>query len=162
VVDQDVSFTEGLARRFNARAPGESVWVPRSELPHLPHEWAETILGTPLWIAKPGSVAQYRAWPALHAYEFVDGFDLHRDRYDPSDHPLLHMLFDAWETIVAIIAAFVAGLATWAYMNRREKEKPEGERQWWVPLLAAIGVAALAGLFVYVLGAVVRIAVAGG
>lgn len=145
-----------LSEQLANRPPGESVRVSKADLPSLPGGWSKTLLGTPLWIAKPGSTAQYRSG-ALHAYEFEDGFDIHRDRYDPSENPLLHAVFDATETFVAFIAAVASAVLTYFLVDRREKEKPEDERRWWLPLAAAIGVAALVGICVYVLGAMVRV-----
>src|SRR5271170_6228466 len=105
-------FNRILAETYS-KAPGESVSIPKSEMPDLPSQFSETVSGTPLWIAHPGSSAQYRASPALHAYELEDRWKIHRDQYDPGENPLGHVLFDAPELWIAAIAAALAGVATY-------------------------------------------------
>jgi heme A synthase len=63
--------------------------------------------------------------------------------------------------IAAVIAASVGSL-TYFLLDRREREKPEAERNWWVPLLVAAGVVAVVGILAYILGALVRIGVGMG
>lgn len=145
-----------MRRAACARSPGESVLFGKSEIPSLPSEFSGTSLGTPLWLAHPGSVAQYRASPAIHAYEMEEGWELHRDRFDPYEDPLRHIIFDAPEIVAGLLAAIATGIATWCYVDKQERERDEGP-QWWAPILAAIGSALLAGFLVYLLGAVVRV-----
>lgn len=154
-------FTERLRANLASRDPGESVWVSRSNLPELPGEWEKTLLGTPLWIAKLGSTGQYRSG-ALHAYEFEEGHDFHRDRYDPHVNPLGHLFRDAPELPVAGLVAGVVGFLTYFYFEQREEEKDEDDRLWWLPLVVAAGLALLVGVVAYILGAFVRIGLAGG
>lgn len=141
-----------------SRQPGESMQVPKSQMPELPTEFTETKLGTPLWIAHPGAKAQYRAHPAVHAYEMEHLWDLHRDQFDPHDNPLQHALFDAPELLFAALIAGLAAVATYLLMSRREEEKPEENRNWWWPLVVTLVVAILAGIAAYILGALVRVA----
>lgn len=156
-----VGFTERLRTDLASRTPGESVWISRTELPELPQEWERTLLGTPLWIAKPGSSAQYRSG-ALHAYEFDGGYDFHRDRCDPREDPLGHFFLDAPELPIAGLIAGIVGFLTYLYLEQREEGKDEDERRWWLPLVVAAGVAVVVGIVSYILGAFVRIGLAGG
>jgi hypothetical protein len=151
-----------LRQRAYAKSPGESVWIPKSELPTLPPQFSRTTLGTPLFLAHPGSTAQYRATPALHAYEKEEGWALHRDRYDPEENPAAHAVFDAPEVVLAGLAAAFAGFVTYYLLDARESEKPEDERRWWFPAAWALLAALLAGAAVYFLGALVRVALGVG
>lgn len=156
-----VEFEE-LRERLKAAAPGESVTYSKSELPELPPEFSPTVLGTPNWIAQPGATAQYRASPGLHAYELDQEWKIHRDRYDPKTEPAGHFFFDAPELPIAALVAAVAGFLTYVFFDRRERQKDEADRNPWAPLLLALGVAALVGLFVYVIAALVRVFVGVG
>ncbi|MGD0257007.1 MAG: hypothetical protein ABSB90_03895 [Thermoplasmata archaeon] len=153
-------MTEELDRirvRAYGRPPGQSISVPKVEMPTLPAEFTETVLGTPLWIAHPGSIGQYRAPPALHAYELDDHWKVHRDRYEPEEDPLGHLLFDAPEIAIAGAAAVFAGISMFCWLDEREREKDESDRNPWLPVLAALGVAAIVGIVVYFLAALLRV-----
>ena len=118
-------MTEELDRirvRAYGRPPGQSISVPKVEMPTLPAKFTETVLGTPLWIAHPGSIGQYRAPPALHAYELDDHWKVHRDRYEPEEDPLGHLLFDAPEIAIAGAAAVFAGISMFCWLDERERE----------------------------------------
>ena len=80
-----------LLKELAAKPPGASIWIPKSRMPKLPPEFHETALGTPLWIAHPGAVSQYRAASALHAYELDAGWKVHRDSIDPEQNPVGHV-----------------------------------------------------------------------
>ncbi|MGA8536721.1 MAG: hypothetical protein WB789_04930 [Thermoplasmata archaeon] len=151
-----------IVARAYGRPPGESTSILKVEMPALPAEFTETVLGTPLWIAHPGSIGQYRAPPALHAYELDDHWKVHRDRYDPEEDPLGHLLFDAPEIAIAGAAAVFAGLSMFCWLDEREREKDEADRNPWLPVLAALGVAALVGIIVYVLAALCRVSLSVG
>lgn len=152
----DSGTFDWMRRAAYSKPPGESVWFSKSEISSLPSEFSETTLGTPLWLAHPGSVTQFRASPALHTYELDEGWELHRDRFDPQENPLGHIVFDAPEIMAGAFAAIFTGIATWCYVDELERERREGPR-WWVPILAAVGVALLAGFFIYLVGAMVRV-----
>jgi hypothetical protein len=142
--------------------PGKSIRVTKAELPELPGEFEGSWAGTPLWIAHPGSKAQYRAYPAQHAYELEEEWEFHRDRFDPKENPLGHIIFDAPEIVVAGIAAAIAGVVTFLFLQGGERDKDESERHPWFPALVAVGIAAFVGFIVYVLGALVRVALGAG
>ena len=143
-------------------SPGQSFSITKAELPSLPPEFEKTSLGTPLWIAHPGSTAQYRASPALHAYEMSDEWVFHRDQYDPHEDPVGHFFIDAPELPIATLFSTVAGAITYLILNRKEQSKPEEERNPWIPIGLAIAVAAIVWFVVYVLAALVRVAVGVG
>jgi hypothetical protein len=153
---------DSIRRAAYSRRPGESVWVSKVDAPTLPPEFSETPLGTPLWIAHPGSTAQYRAPRALHAYELDDGWKVHRDSNDPGENPLGHIVSDAPEVLIAGIGAILAGIASYFLLDRYESQKDEEDRRWWVPVLGAIAFAALAGIALYVLAAFVRVSLGVG
>ena len=148
---------EDIRSALSARAPGESLTISKEDLPSLPPEFSETLLGTPNWIAHPGAVAQYRASPAIHAYEMSMTWEFHRDEFDPMDDPLRHFFFDAPELPIAAFAAAVAGFLTYVFFERKEREKDEVDRNPWFPFLVGLGVAALVGLVVYVIAALIRV-----
>ena len=110
----------------------------------------------------PARSARYRAPPALHAYELDDHWKVHRNRYDPEEDPLGHLLFDAPEIAIAGAAAVFAGLSMFCWLDEREREKDEADRNPWLPVLAALGVAALVGIIVYVLAALCRVSLSVG
>lgn len=151
-----------IRRMAYARSPGESFSVPKDEMPTLPPQFSETALGTPLWLAHPGSTAQYRANPALHAYELEQDWKVHRDSFDPDENQVGHIVFDAPELLIAGFGSILAGIATYFFLDERESEKDEGDRKWWVPVLGGFAVAALVGIGLYILAALFRVALGVG
>lgn len=143
--------------KLKATTPGESITYSKTDQPDLPPEFTRTHLGTPNWIAQPGATAQYRAAPALHAYELDQEWKIHRDRYDPRVNPAEHVFFDAPELPIAAFVAILAGALTYWILDRWERDEDQSERSPWIPVIVAIAVAALVGLFVYVLAALVRV-----
>jgi hypothetical protein len=149
---------EGIHALLDTRPPGESIKIAKSKMVELPSGFELTLLGTPLWIAHPGATAQYRASPALHAYELENRWEVHRDRFDPHEDPVGHFLFDAPELAFAAVAAAIAGLLAYRFLDRMEKKQPEESRNWWLPGLIAIGIALAIGIVAYIIGALVRVA----
>lgn len=158
VTTKSISAFASLRAVLEAKQPGESVRIPKSEMPRLPLGFSRTLLGTPLWIAHPGSTAQYRAHSAVHAYEMGHSWDVHRDQYDPNDNPFEHALFDAPELPIAAVLSAIAGVLTYLLVAHREEEKPGEERHWWMSLLVSLAVAALVGMAAYIVGALLRVA----
>lgn len=62
----------------------------------------ETILGDP-----KGSLKQYRNSTGLHVREYPDRFVIHRDRVDPREDPLGHLIKDSPETLLSLGGALV-------------------------------------------------------
>lgn len=153
---------DDIRRAVGSRAPGESVSYAKRDLPELPSEFSLSLQGTPNWIAYPGAVAQYRASPALHAYELEDGWEVHRDQYDPRRDPVGHFFFDAPELPIATLCAGIAGLLAYFYFDGRENEKSDEERRPWLPVAIAAGIALVVCIIVYVIAALFRVAFSGG
>ena len=148
---------DSIRAEVYARSPGESVWVPKSEMPRLPQQFDQTVFGTPLWIAHPGSTAQHRATPAMHAYEMDDGWSIHRDVYDRKENPLGHFFSDAPELPMAVFAAVATSVLAWLLFDEKEREKDEAERNPWIPIAVAVGLAVLVGILVCVIAALARV-----
>ena len=64
--------------------PKESVTVP------LDAGWKKSALNVP----SPGTIASYRKGQ-YHVHETKDEWKVHLDRYDPDEHPVMHLLDDA-------------------------------------------------------------------
>lgn len=142
------------------KRPGESLRVPKTEMAELPAEFEPTPLGTPLWIAHPGSVGQYRAPDALHAYEMEDSWEVHRDRFDPKKNPTGHFLLDAPELPVATLLAAFAGVGTYLLLDAwdaRKSEEDGEERPAWVRAILAVLVGIVVFVLAYVGGALLRV-----
>ena len=135
--------------------PGEPVYV--SE---LPSDFVQTMLGTPRWIAEPGSTAQYRGPEAMHAYKVGDEFKVHRDRYDPKENPVGHFLLDAPELAIAAASAAAAGILAYFSLERWDRDKTEEdgkERPAWIRYAFAFAIALAVFVGIYILGAIVRV-----
>ncbi|HTP54467.1 MAG TPA: hypothetical protein VML94_05865 [Thermoplasmata archaeon] len=87
---------------------------------------------------------------------------IHRDRYDPGENPVGHFFVDAPELPFATGAAVAAGALTFHYLDKKEKEKPDGDQRWWFPALLALGAAAIAFIIVYILAALIRVSLGVG
>ena len=91
----------------------ESVWIPREEFV-MPKEAEETWMGEPR-----GSIKQYRAGN-LHIREYLNCFEVHKDKIDPRKDPLGHLIVDAPKYIVgAAIVVSAIGLYAWYRSKRR-------------------------------------------
>jgi hypothetical protein len=153
---------DDIRTTLGSKTPGESVSIAKTDLPELPPEFSASLLGTPNWIAQPGAVAQYRAPPALHAYDLQDRWKIHRDRYDPEGNPIGHILFDAPELWIATALAAIASWVTYVLARRWEKSKNEEEGGSWLPVIGAFAVGAIVWVVVYTLAAMARVAVGVG
>ena len=65
-------------------------------------DFVETLLGDP-----GGCLRQYRNSTGIHVREFEDYFEVHKDRVDPRNNPIGHLICDSPETLVAFGAASV-------------------------------------------------------
>jgi hypothetical protein len=93
----------------------------KKEIPELPSCFKPTILGEPKW----GMIAQYRcACMNLHAYDFGDHWEIHKDKQNPLTHPIEHLVEDAPRVLGAIvgIGAIVAGATVYQLFKSRRKE----------------------------------------
>ncbi len=103
-----VNSMDGVKEMLEQYAPGTAlVIVSKSFISSLPPEYTKTILGDP-----EGSSAQFRVG-LLHAREYSDRFEIHRDAVDPRKQPIMHLWHDSPETLFGIVTgATTAGLAT--------------------------------------------------
>jgi uncharacterized membrane protein HdeD (DUF308 family) len=111
--------------------PKESVTEP------LDPEWEKSSVNVP----SPGTIASYRKGQ-YHVHETRDEWRVHLDRYDPKDHPLLHLVDDA--PLLLMIGGTVVALAQDTRKGKiRDTDTilEEQKRSW--QLQALIGVALL-------------------
>jgi uncharacterized membrane protein HdeD (DUF308 family) len=78
--------------------PKESVTEP------LDPDWEKSSVNVP----SPGTIASYRKGQ-YHVHETTEEWRVHLDRYDPKDHPLLHLVDDA--PLLLMIGGTVVALA---------------------------------------------------
>ena len=84
---------------------GKDVRFEKRDLPRLPSEFKPTIFGEP----RVGMLGQYRRG-LLHAYEFQNHWEIHKDEYNPETHPVEHLVHDAPHWLAAAGAIVVGGL----------------------------------------------------
>ena len=150
---------ENVRQELARKRPSESVSISKERMPKLPSEFKETKMGTPLCIAHPGATAQFRAHPALHAYETATEWKIHRDRYDPGENPFGHLFVDAPELTIAALIGVLSGVVTCRVLNgfgrdtREEKRTPR-----WLAILASLIVALVVAALVYMVCARLRVA----
>jgi hypothetical protein len=101
----------------------KDIIIPKKVLPRLPAEFELTTLGYP----KEGALAQYRGPDAIHVHEYPDHWLFHRDYSDPRtlEGLLAHLLFDAPEIPLSLIAAGASGITVGSlvYELRTNKSK---------------------------------------
>ena len=101
----------------------KDILVPKSVLPRLPSGFEVSKLG----YARKGALAQYRGPNEIHVHEYPNHWLFHRDHGDPRTFKgaLAHLLFDAPEIPLSIIAATASGLGVskMVYEMRKSKSK---------------------------------------
>ena len=81
----------------------DSLIISKEVLPSLEgFGFVETTLGDP-----EGSLRQFRNTTGIHAREYEEYFEVHKDRVDPRTNPLGHLICDSPETLVAFGAASI-------------------------------------------------------
>jgi hypothetical protein len=108
----------------NAEIPiHEDIMIPKRILPRLPSDFKITKLG----YARKGALAQYRGPNAIHVHEYPRYWLFHRDCGDPRTFKgvLAHLLFDAPEIPLAVVAGSVSGIAVgkMVYEKRKNQSK---------------------------------------
>jgi hypothetical protein len=63
--------------------------ISKEELGSVPACCKETWLGDP-----KGALRQYRCAHGFHVREYDSWFEVHRDRFDPRQNPIQHVLYD--------------------------------------------------------------------
>lgn len=101
----------------------KDIMIPKRILPRLPAGFELTTLGYP----KEGALAQYRGPDAIHVHEYPDHWLFHRDYGDPRTFEglLAHLLFDAPEIPLSIMAAGVSGIAVGSLVYELRKNESE-------------------------------------
>ncbi|MEM4277532.1 MAG: hypothetical protein QXG53_00325, partial [Candidatus Nitrosocaldus sp.] len=80
------------------------VEVPKDARPIMLDGAEETLLGDPM-----GAKKQYR-YGNLHIREYEDRYVVHVDRVDPRRDPLMHVLLDAPELMIASALGIYSGV----------------------------------------------------
>ncbi|MBP1928883.1 uncharacterized membrane protein HdeD (DUF308 family) [Methanolinea mesophila] len=131
-----------MARLDDFLAPlHQGVWevvVPKESVTEpLDPGWGKSSVNVP----SPGTLASFRKGQ-YHVHETADEWRVHLDRYDPKEHPLLHLVDDA--PLLLMIGGTVVALATDTRKGKiRDTESilEEQKRSWQLQVL--IGVALL-------------------
>ena len=99
----------------------KDIMIPKRILLRLPPEFETTTLGYP----KEGALAQYRGPDAIHVHEYPDHWLFHRDYGDPRTFEglLAHLLFDAPEIPLSIMAGGVSGIAVGSLVYELRKNE---------------------------------------
>ena len=103
--------------------PGESLAIPKSRLDSLPASYQPTILGYPVDPSAPGARSQYRGPYRRHVYESRRAWVVHKDRVDPREDPIGHLLEDAPELAAAVGVGALVGYA----VGKQKFDKRLGE-----------------------------------
>ena len=105
----------------------KDIIIPKRILPRLPSDFEITTLG----YAREGALAQYRGPNAIHVHEYPSYWVFHRDCGDPRTFGgvLAHLLFDAPEIPLSIVAGGVSGIAVGkiVYEMRKNQSKDAGK-----------------------------------
>lgn len=109
--------------------------VPKWLMPTLPRGFTRTELG----YSREGAIAQYRGPGGLHAHEFRNRWEIHRDYGDPStlEGAITHAIRDTPEVSLGVMAALAVGKNTYD-ARKGLSQNPE------IEALAAGAVAGLA------------------
>ena len=105
----------------------EDIMIAKRILPQLPSDFKSTKLG----YTRKGAVAQYRGPNAIHVHEYPRYWLFHRDCSDPRTFKgvLAHLLFDAPEIPLAIVAGSISGIGVGkiVYKLRKSQSKDAGK-----------------------------------
>jgi hypothetical protein len=114
--------------------------ISKSLMPELPRGFLRSELGYP----REGALAQYRGPDGLHAHEFADRWEIHRDYGDPStlEGAITHAIRDAPEVAVGALTALAVGKST--YDARKEVSQNSQNAA-----IEAVKAGALSGLFAW-------------
>lgn len=87
----------------------------------------------PFYMGLPriGMRAQYRC-PCmnLHAYDFGDYWEIHKDKNNPFSRPLEHLVEDAPNVLVAAAGALIVGAVGIGYLvSKRSKQERESKEK---------------------------------
>ena len=100
----------------------KEIAISKSVMPSLPEGYEESRLG-----ASDGALIQYRGRSGVHVREYKDHFLVHSDRFDPRKNPLLHVVVDSPETLLALgSAAVISKVASKCSSSGKSKAAPFG------------------------------------
>lgn len=102
------------------KQPGVNIIIPKSIMQKPPVGCEETMLGD-----LNGACKQYRCDPNIHMLEYPDIYKVHRDRFDPRNNPLDHLIYDSPETLAALIIGSAAGTIIGKIICNNRKDKSE-------------------------------------
>jgi hypothetical protein len=99
------------------------------------------------WGYSEGSIAQYRGPNNEHVLEYEDYYKGHRDHADPSKDPWGHIVNDAPESLISILAASIIGSIAALFLYRwkekedeKNKDKKKTERTLWIWVIIIVAV----------------------
>ena len=97
-----------------------NIIIPRSVRPIIDYD--QTHLGD-----KKGARRQFRSGN-LHIREYDNHYTVHRDKIDPRKDPLVHLLMDAPEYLIAVLSAVSVGskVGNTVYKSRKKEGKNQG------------------------------------
>lgn len=122
---------------------GREIDVPKDARPIMMDDAEETLLGDPM-----GARKQYR-YGNLHIREYDDRYVVHVDRVDPRKDPLMHVLLDAPELIIASVLGICAGVKMGSKVHRITGSRRSA-------IMAGMITAAASGYILYILGRFIK------
>ncbi|MFN4336539.1 MAG: hypothetical protein ACK4FV_03020 [Candidatus Nitrosocaldus sp.] len=117
--------------------------VPKDARPIMLDGAEETLLGDPM-----GAKKQYR-YGNLHIREYEDRYVVHVDRVDPRRDPLMHILLDAPELMVASALGIYSGLRLGDSMYKITRSKSSA-------IVAGTLASVASGYILYLLGRFIK------
>lgn len=117
-----------------SHAPYDTDYIfPKSKY-ELGPEYKETF-----WGYSEGALAQYRGPNNEHVLEYEDHYKGHRDHADPVKDPWGHIIKDAPESIISILAASIVGAIAAIFLYRwKEKNKDKRYIKWIIIIIAMV------------------------
>ncbi|MEM0029429.1 MAG: hypothetical protein QW572_00210 [Candidatus Nitrosocaldus sp.] len=119
------------------------VEVPKDARPIMLDGAEETLLGDPM-----GAKKQYR-YGNLHIREYEDRYVVHVDRVDPRRDPLMHVLLDAPELMIASALGIYSGVRLGSRMYKVTSKKSSA-------IMAGILTSIASGYMLYLLGRFIK------
>lgn len=134
-----------LRKMLANRQFGENITISKWNMPKIPRECRETLLGDP-----EGAYKQYRCDPNIHILEYPDRYKVHKDRVDPGRDPLGHLICDSPETLPALGVAGTSGTVAGKIIYDKRKNKSKNATR--EAVIGGILTAIITGISTYYLG----------
>lgn len=134
-----------LKKMLKNRRFGENITISKRIMKNVPQECEETILGD-----FNGAYKQYRCDPNIHILEYTDKFLVHKDRFDPRRDPLVHLIYDSPEILLALVIGSTLGRSMGEIIYKVIKNKTKNP----IFKATAIGIliAIISGILTYCIG----------